>query len=64
MQKILDTTKIQILSLARPLICQPDFPKMMEKGDIEDSKWFLAMDVIDPNAIGVLSLSEKINNFL
>lgn len=38
MQKILDTTKIQILSLARPLICQPDFPKMMEKGDIEDSK--------------------------
>ena len=38
MQKILDTTKIQILSLARPLIYQPDFPKMMEKGDIEDSK--------------------------
>ena len=38
MQKILDTTKIQILSLSRPLICQPDFPKMMEKGDIEDSK--------------------------
>ena len=38
MQKILDTTKIQILSLARPLICQPDLPKMMEKGDIEDSK--------------------------
>ena len=38
MQKILDTTNIQILSLSRPLICQPDFPKMMERGDIEDSK--------------------------
>ena len=38
MQNILDTTKIEILSLSRPLICQPDFPKMMEQGDIEDSK--------------------------
>ena len=38
MQKILDTTKIEILSLSRPLICQPDFPKKMEQGDIEDSK--------------------------
>ena len=38
MQKIMDTTKIEILSLSRPLICQPDFPKKMEQGDIEDSK--------------------------
>ena len=38
MQKILDTTKISILSLSRPIVCQPDFPKMMEHGDIEDSK--------------------------
>ena len=37
-QKILDTTKIEIISLSRPLICQPDFPNKMETGDIEDSK--------------------------
>lgn len=38
MQNILDSTKIEIISLSRPLICQPDFPKLMEQGDIEDSK--------------------------
>lgn len=38
MQNILDNTKIEILSLARPLICDPNFPKNMESGDIEDSK--------------------------
>ena len=38
MMKILETTKIEILSLSRPLICEPDFPKKMEHGDIEDSK--------------------------
>ena len=37
-QNILDNTKIEIISLSRPIICQPDFPKRMESGDIEDSK--------------------------
>jgi len=36
-QNILDNTKIEIISLSRPLICQPDFPKKMQSGDIEDS---------------------------
>lgn len=38
MQNILDNTKIEIISLSRPIICQPDFPKRLESGDIEDSK--------------------------
>ena len=37
-QNILDNTKIEILSLSRPLIYDPSFPKKMESGDIEDSK--------------------------
>ena len=37
-QNILDNTKIEIISLSRPIICQPDFPKRLENGDIEDSK--------------------------
>lgn len=37
MQNILDNTKIEIISLSRPLVCQPDFPKKMQNGDIEDS---------------------------
>lgn len=36
-QNILDNTKIEIISLSRPLICQPDFPNKMQSGDIEDS---------------------------
>ena len=36
-QNILDNTKIEIISLSRPLVCQPDFPKKMQNGDIEDS---------------------------
>lgn len=38
MQNILDSTKIQIISLSRPLNCDPEFPKKMESGDIEDSR--------------------------
>lgn len=51
MKNILDTTKIKILSLSRPLICQPDFPKLMEQGDIKTQNAFLAMDVIDQNSL-------------
>ena len=36
-QNILDNTKIEIISLSRPLICQPDFPNKLQSGDIEDS---------------------------
>ena len=38
MQNILDSTKIQIISLSRPLNCDPEFPKKMESGDIEDCR--------------------------
>ena len=38
MQNILDTTKIQIISLSRPLNCEPEYPKKMQDGDIEDSR--------------------------
>ena len=38
MQNILDSTKIQIISLSRPLNCDPEFTKKMESGDIEDSR--------------------------
>ena len=38
MQNILDSTKIQIISLSRPLNFDPEFPKKMERGDIEDSR--------------------------
>ncbi len=37
MQNILENTKMEIISLSRPLICQPDFPKKMQSGDIGDS---------------------------
>ena len=37
MQNILENTQIEIISLSRPLICQPNFPKKMQSGDIEDS---------------------------
>ena len=63
MQKILDTTKIQILSLARPLICQPDFPKMMEKGDIEDSKCVSCNGCYRSKCHRCI-VFKKINNFL
>ena len=38
MEDILEKTKIEIISLSRPLVNDPDFPKKMESGDIEDSK--------------------------
>ena len=38
MQNILDTTKIQIISLSRTLNCDPEYPKKMQNGDIEDSR--------------------------
>jgi len=38
MQNILDSTKIQIISFSRPLNYDPEFPKKMENGDIEDSR--------------------------
>ena len=37
-EDILEKTKIEIISLSRPLVNDPDFPKKMECGDIEDSK--------------------------
>lgn len=40
MEDILEKTKIEIISLSRPLVNDPDFPKKMESGDIEDSKCF------------------------
>lgn len=36
-ENILDNTKIEIISLSRPLINDPNFPKKLENGDIEDS---------------------------
>ena len=38
-EDILEKTKIEIISLSRPLVNDPDFPKKMECGDIEDSKY-------------------------
>ena len=38
MQNILDSTKIQIISLSRPLNCDFEYPKKMQNGDIEDSR--------------------------
>ena len=38
MEDILEKSKIAIISLSRPLVNDPDFPKKMESGDIEDSK--------------------------
>ncbi|MBQ7705768.1 MAG: NADH:flavin oxidoreductase [Selenomonadaceae bacterium] len=38
MEKILNETKIAALSLSRPLICEPDFPKKLQRGETEISK--------------------------
>ena len=38
MQKILDTTKIELLSLSRPLLCEPDLPKKFQSGASSESK--------------------------
>lgn len=38
MQNILDNTKIEIISLSRPLNCDYKYPKKMQNGDIEDSR--------------------------
>ena len=37
-ENILDNTKIEIISLSRPLINDPNFLKKLENGDIEDSE--------------------------
>ena len=37
-EDILNNTKIEIISLSRPLINDPDFPKKLQAGDIEESK--------------------------
>ena len=37
-EDILSKTKIEIVSLSRPIIHDPEFPKKMQRGDIEDSK--------------------------
>ena len=38
MQKILDTTKIELLSLSRPLLREPDFPIKLRDGRTSESK--------------------------
>ena len=38
MEKILRESKIEFLSLSRPLICEPNFPKKLERGEVEISK--------------------------
>ena len=37
-EDIFNNTKIEIISLSRPLINDPDFPKKLQAGDIEESK--------------------------
>lgn len=37
MQKILDTTKISLLSLSRPLLREPDFPNKLREGNCTES---------------------------
>ena len=38
MQKIINSSKIELLSLLRPLICQPDFPNLLRDEKISESK--------------------------
>ena len=38
MQKILDTTKIELLSLSRPLLREPDLPDKFMNGTSTESK--------------------------
>ena len=37
MQKILDSTKIELLSLSRPLLREPDFPEKLREGRCTES---------------------------
>ena len=38
MKEILNTTKIELLSLSRPLLCDPDFPKKLKADENAISK--------------------------
>ena len=38
MQKILDTTRIELLSLSRPLLREPDFPRKLQEGRTSESE--------------------------
>ena len=38
MQKILDSTKIELLSLSRPLLREPDFPEKLREGKCSESE--------------------------
>ncbi|MBR0232877.1 MAG: hypothetical protein IJQ47_02410, partial [Synergistaceae bacterium] len=38
MQGILNDTKIELLSLSRPLLREPDFPKLLQSGQSRESK--------------------------
>ena len=38
MQQVLDTTDIELLTLSRPLLREPDFPAKLERGEIEQSR--------------------------
>ena len=38
MQGILNDTKIELLSLSRPLLREPDFPKLLQSGKLTESK--------------------------
>ncbi len=38
MEKVLNETKIAALSMSRPLICEPDFPNKLQRGESEISK--------------------------
>ena len=37
MERVLNETKIELLSLSRPLLREPDFPRKLERGEAEES---------------------------
>ena len=38
MERVLNQTKIELLSLSRPLLCEPDFPRKLASGESTESK--------------------------
>ena len=52
-EDILNNTKIEIISLSRPLINDPDFPKKLQAGILKKINVFHVMDVIEANVIDV-----------
>ena len=61
MQNILDNTKIQIISLSRPLNCDYEYPKKCKVEILKILDAFLAMDAINRKTIDVLYLKRKNN---